>query len=58
MTSFIAQKEIKEFFEEYIRDHEIDATEKKNFKDFLRFLEIDIYDWFRENLRCYFRGKN
>jgi Ca2+-binding EF-hand superfamily protein len=48
------KKEIKEIFKEYCKDNEIKFS-KKDFKDFLKFLEIDIYDWVKENLRCYFR---
>jgi hypothetical protein len=50
------KKQIKEIFEEYCKDNEIKFTEK-DFKDFLEFLEIDIYDWTKENLRCYFKNK-
>ena len=55
MTSLIAQEKIKEFFTEYIKENEVKKDEKKNFEGFLNFLEIDLYDWVRENLRCYFR---
>ncbi len=50
------KKEIKEIFKEYCKENEIKFTEK-DFKDFLEFLEIDIYDWVKENLRCYFRDR-
>jgi len=55
MKEFINQEQIKELFDEFVKDAEIKLDKKKNFKDFLNFLEIDIYDWVKENLRCYFR---
>lgn len=55
MTSLISQEEVKEIFEEYIKESKTRTDKKKSFKGFLDFLEIDIYDWIRENLRCYFR---
>jgi mevalonate pyrophosphate decarboxylase len=54
-TSLINEKEIKEFFEDWVEYNEMKINKKKNFDDFLRFLEIDLYDWLKENLRCYFR---
>ena len=48
--SIISIQEIQTLFEEYTK-----AMGKKynkdNFQAFLRFLEIDFYDWVRENLR-------
>lgn len=58
MDSFITQKQIREIFEEYVKENEIEVDKKRNFEKFLKFLEIDIYDWLRENLRYYFREKN
>ncbi len=58
MDEFINQKQIKELFDEFVKEAEIKLDKKKNFKDFLNFLEIDIYDWIEENLRCYFREKS
>jgi succinate dehydrogenase flavin-adding protein (antitoxin of CptAB toxin-antitoxin module) len=52
----IDQKEIKEIFDDFIEENEIEAGKKKSFNDFLKFLEVDLYDWIKENLRCYFRG--
>lgn len=49
----INQKEIKEIFDDFIEKNEIELDKKKNFEDFLKFLEIDFYDWVRENLKCY-----
>lgn len=55
MDKFINQKQIKEIFDEFVKEAHIKLSKKKNFKDFLKFLEIDIFDWLKENLRCYFR---
>jgi hypothetical protein len=39
-----------------VRDYNFKLSKKKNFKDFLGFLEIDFYDWVRENLKSYFKN--
>jgi len=31
--------------------------DKDEFEKFLEFLEIDFYDWIKENLRQFYRGK-
>ena len=33
-------------------------VKKEEFNKFLNFLEIDFYDWIRENLRSYFVSKD
>jgi len=58
MREIITKTEIKEVFDEFIEKNEIGLDKKKNFKDFLEFLEIDFYDWIKENLKCYFRERN
>lgn len=45
--------EIREVNKEYCEEGDIKFTEK-DFRKFLEFLEIDVYDWVRENSRCYF----
>ena len=57
MPQIITVKEIKKTFYEFVRDYNFKLSKKKNFKDFLRFLEIDFYDWVRENLKTYLREK-
>jgi len=54
-SEIINIKEIKQVFNEFVRENHIKQPQKKNFEAFLRFLEIDFYDWIRENLRSYFR---
>lgn len=53
----INKKDIEEIYKEYYSEIGV-KFKKKEFEDFLQFLEIDLYDWIRENLRCYFRDKN
>lgn len=50
------KKQIKEIYKEHCQESGIKLAEK-DFKDFLEFLEIDFYDWVRENLRSYFQDK-
>lgn len=53
----INKNDIRKIYKEYCS--EIDKKfNKKEFDDFLQFLEIDFYDWIKENLRCYFRDKS
>ena len=54
-SKIINIKEIKQVFNEFVKENHIEQPQKKNFEAFLRFLEIDFYDWIRENLRSYFR---
>jgi len=57
MSHIITVKEIKETFYEFVKNYNFKLSKKKNFKDFLGFLEIDFYDWIRENLKTYLREK-
>jgi len=58
MNTFIDTKQIKELYESYLVESGIKVKNKtKDFREFLKFLEVDIYDWVKENLRCYFREK-
>jgi len=54
MTNY--EKEIKKIYQEYCKENGIKFSEK-DFKDFLEFLEIDFYDWVKENLKIYFIDK-
>lgn len=51
------KKDIEEIYKEYCNEIGI-RFRKKEFADFLKFLEIDLCDWIKENLRCYFREKS
>jgi len=53
MSNLITKK-VKKIFYEFVKESRIKPSKKKNFEDFIRFLEIDFYDWVRENLRSYF----
>ncbi|MBL7155075.1 MAG: hypothetical protein ISS88_01030 [Candidatus Portnoybacteria bacterium] len=44
--------EIRSVYKEYCEKEGKDFNEK-DFSEFLKFLEIDFYDWTRENLRQY-----
>ena len=57
MSEIIEQKEVKKVFKEFAKENRIKIDRKRNFGDFLKFLEIDFYDWIKENLRCYFRDR-
>jgi hypothetical protein len=49
MDKFISQKQIKEIFDEFVKENKLKVRKKKNFKDFLKFLEMDIYDSIEED---------
>ena len=42
--------EIEKLFREYYEDNKLEFSEQK-FEKFLKFLEIDFYDWVKENLK-------
>ena len=46
----INKKEIEFYFRDYCWRNKIKFSKEK-FRDFLKFLKIDFYDWIRENLR-------
>ncbi|MBU3965428.1 hypothetical protein KKG29_01800 [Patescibacteria group bacterium] len=41
--------EVEKLFKEYCDENKMEFSEEK-FKEFLKFLEIDFYDWIKENL--------
>ncbi len=49
-SAVIKIDEIRSIYEEYWREEGKDFNENE-FKEFLKFLEIDFFDWVRENLR-------
>ena len=42
--------EIEELFREYCEENKIEFSAEK-FAEFLKFLEVDFYDWVKENLK-------
>jgi|YNPMSStandDraft_1061717.scaffolds.fasta_scaffold26316_3 hypothetical protein len=53
MTNY--KNQTKKFIKNIVRKEVLNFLKK--FKDFMEFLEIDFYDWTRENLRQYFRDR-
>jgi len=51
-STIINISEIRSIYKEYCEKEGKDFNEK-DFNGFLKFLEIDFYDWTRENLRQY-----
>ena len=56
MLKIINKKEIKQLFNELVKKYQIKTSKKKNFENFIKFLEIDFYDWLRDNLKNYFKN--
>jgi len=54
--TIINVSEIKEFFKEYCDENNFGFSEQK-FDEFLRFLEIDFYDWLKESLKHFYAQK-
>lgn len=50
------KKMIKEIYQGYCKEQKRKFS-KNDFDDFPKFLEVDFYDWIKENLRCYFRDQ-
>ncbi|MCD6161688.1 MAG: hypothetical protein J7K40_04645 [candidate division Zixibacteria bacterium] len=48
--SIIGADEIRSIFKEYCEEENIKFSESK-FEKFLEFLEVDFYDWIKENLK-------
>lgn len=51
-TAVINILEIKERYQSYCNKNKIKFT-TAGFNDFLKYLEIDFYDWIKENLRTF-----
>ncbi len=49
-TTAINIDEIRSIFKEYCEENKIEFSEQK-FEEFLKFLEVDFYDWIKENLK-------
>jgi len=50
LATVINVDEIHSIFKEYYEENKIEFSEKK-FEEFLKFLEIDFYDWVKENIK-------
>lgn len=55
--SIINIDEICSIFKEYCEKNKTEFS-KQRFEEFLKFLEIDFYDWVRQNLRQYHKLRN
>ncbi len=53
-STIINLDEIREVFQDECKE-EGKSFDKKEFQDFLKFLEIDFYDWVKENLRQFYK---
>lgn len=49
--------EIELLYKEYCKENKTKFS-KRYFVEFVKFLEIDLYDWVKENLRSFLRYKN
>jgi len=56
LSTIININEIHSICKEYFEDNKIEFTEEK-FEEFLKFLEIDFYDWVKENIRQFYNRK-
>jgi len=55
-TTIINISEIGKLFREYCGENKFEFSEQK-FEEFLNFLEIDFYDWARQNLKYFYIQK-
>ena len=55
-SKIITINEIRDVYEEFCKKEKKKFSEK-DFAEFLKFLELDFYDWTRENLRQYLLSK-
>jgi len=51
-SKIITTDEIRDVYKKHCEKEKIKFSEK-DFSEFLKFLEIDFYDWTKENLRQY-----
>ena len=56
VTTTIEIDEIRDIFKEDCEENNIKFSENK-FKQFLKFLEIDFYDWIKENIKQFYQQK-
>ena len=48
-STIINISEVEKLFKEFCKENKIEFSENR-FEEFLRFLEIDFYDWIKGNL--------
>lgn len=48
-NTIINVSEVEKLFKEFCEENKIEFSENK-FEEFLKFLEIDFYDWIKGNL--------
>ena len=54
--TIINVSEIEKLFREYCEENKIEFSAEK-FTEFLKFLEIDFYDWVKENINQFYQNK-
>lgn len=55
-NTIINISEIEKLFKEYCEENNLEFSEQK-FEEFLKFLEIDFYDWVKGNLKHFYIQK-
>lgn len=49
-TSIINISEIEALYQDFCKENKMEFSEEE-FEDFLKFLEIDFYDWVKANIK-------
>jgi len=53
-NTIINTSEMEKLFKDYCRENKMEFSAHK-FAEFLKFLEIDFYDWVKENMNLFAR---
>ena len=53
-NTIINVSEIEKLFKEFCKENNMESSEDK-FEQFLRFLEIDFYDWVKGNIKQFYQ---
>ena len=51
-NTFVGVEEIEFWYREHCKDIDINFS-KSNFTKFLKFLEVDVFDWVKSNNYCF-----
>ena len=51
-NTFVSVKEVEDVYKDYFKEDGAKFS-KRDFKEFLKFLEIDFHDWVKGNLRYF-----